>query len=275
MHSTCVRSALCAMQARHARVSSAPHMRAKSASRSGYHNAGETRTCPPCTTLTCRVRLALCRRDTHVSALHRTYVLRAFCAIMTPARHARVRPAPHIRTKSASRYAGETRTCPPCTTHTCGADSAPRYHDHDMIALRYHIMIARRHTHVSALHRTYVRRALCATRARHARVRSAPHIRAISALRHAGETLTCPPCTTRTCGEHFALCKRDMHVSALQCLHRTYVRRALRAIVIQARHARVRPISHMRANSALRYAGKTRTCPPCTAHTCRERFALS
>ena len=108
---------------------------------------------------------------------------------------------------------------------------------------------------MSALHRTYVRR----------------HLRAESALRYAGETCTCPPCTAHACEERFALCRRDTHVSTLHC---TCVRRALRAM--QARHARVRLAQHIRAESASRYhdAGETRMCPPCTAHTCEERFAL-
>jgi hypothetical protein len=236
--------ALRAMQARHARVRPAPHIRAKSASR--YHDAGETRTCPPCTAHTCEQRCALCRRDTHVSALICTYVRRELRAIMMQARHARVRPALHIRANSALRYAGETLTCPPCTAHTC----------------RESFAICGRDTQVSALHRTFVvQRALRATRARHECVRSAPHIRANSALRYAGETCTCPPCTARSahaCRERFALscCRRDTHVSAL---HRTCVRTALRAM--QARHARDSSATHMRAKSASRYydAGETRT----------------
>ena len=176
-------------------------------------------------------------------------------------RHARICLNPHLCEESASRHADETSTCLPCTAHSCRERFAQRGRD----------------TNVSALHRTYVRTALCAMQARHARVRSAPHMRAESALRYhdAGKTRTCPPCTAHACDQRFALCRRDTHVSAL---HRTCVRRALhaQAIIMQARHARVRPAPHIRAESVLRYhdACETRTCPPCTAHTYQERFAL-
>ena len=127
-------------------------------------------------------------------------------------RHARVRPAPYIRAAGASRYAGERRTS--------------------------------------------------------RRVSPAPHIRAEIASLHAGETCTCPPYTTHACGERFAPCGRDTHVSV--SIH-TYVRRALRAM--RASHPRLRPAPHIHAERALRNAGETRTCPLCTTPTCRECFA--
>ena len=141
---------------------------------------------------------------------------------------------------------------------------------------------------MSALPRTDVREALCAMRARHARVHPAPHILAGSASHHAGkhtrpctdvqgcavrfagktrkcqpcpahagrapryagETRTCTPCPAHTCGQRFAICWRDTHSSALL---RTVVRQALRATS---------------------YAGETRTCLPCPAPRCCMHSAL-
>ena len=233
----------------HTRVRPAPHIRAGSASR----YVGETRTCPPCPAHTCRIRFALCGRDAHVSALPRTYVQEALRARW--ARHARhgICPAPYIRAGSASCYAGETRTCLPCPAHSCGQRFA----------------LCDRDTHGSALPRTYMREALRAMQARHARVCPAPHTRAGSASRYVIETRMCPPCPVHTCGKRSALGGRDMHVSALP---RTLVRAAL--CIMWARHARVRPAPHIRAGSASRDAGETRTCPPCPAHSCRKRSAL-
>ena len=63
----CVQAVLRPEQARHARVSPVPH---PCAGRTSCY-AGETRTCPPCPAPMCWNRIALCRRDTHVSALPR------------------------------------------------------------------------------------------------------------------------------------------------------------------------------------------------------------
>ena len=160
---------------------------------------------------------------------------------------------------------------------------------------------------MSALPRTDVREALCAMRARHARVHPAPHILAGSASHHAGkhtrpctdvqgcavrfagktrkcqpcpahagrapryagETRTCTPCPAHTCGQRFAICWRDTHSSALL---RTVVRQALRAM--QARHARVCPAQHLGAACTPRYAGESHTCPPGPAQMCWKRSAL-
>ena len=123
--------------------------------------------------------------------------------------------------------------------------------------------------HVSARRRTDMREALCAMRARHARVRPGPH-------RYAGSAI-------------FRAMRTSLHVFFLPC---TYVRKTLRAT--RARHARVHPprtdvrdsvsrhagetrtcpAAHIRAGSASRYAGEMLTCPPGAAQTCGKRSAL-
>ena len=241
---------------------------------------GETSTCPPCpvqmcgkcfalcvryTLLSaplrresarlCRKLFALCRRYTHLSAPPRLYVQDALRAMRQdthlsalprsgPARisgnrftlcwrdaHARVLQAPHI-------CAG-TRTCP-----------ARAALPHTVVQEALRTVVRDKHVRrdVTALPRTYARKALHALRARHAR--------------------TCPPQPTSMCGRRFALCARYTHVSArppsAAAQPSTYVQEALRAM--WARHTRVRPSPHRFAVSASRFAGETLTCPPCPAH---------
>ena len=194
---TDVREALCAMRARHARhgVSTLLRTYLRKALRAvrRFAPCGQTHSalhrragmcCAFCwqdtkvsaLPRTCRTRSALCRRDTHVYALPRTYVRAALRDML--ARHALVSPAPHSCATSASRYAGETRTCLPCPAPRCCMHSA----------------LCRRVTHVSALPCTDVLEALCFMLARYARVCPAQHICVGSAPRYEGETRTFLPC---------------------------------------------------------------------------------
>ena len=206
----------------------------------------------------------LFRQDTHVSALIRTDVRVALCVMW--ARHARVRPAPHIVAESASRHSGGTRTCPP-------APPCPAHTPHDTRGKR--LALCGRDTHVSAPPRTYVQEALCAIRARHASVRPALHRCARSALRRVGKTRgTCLPCPAPRYGMRSALCRRDTPVSSRPCAD---VLGAHRAIMMRARHVRVSPVCpalHIRAGSASRHASRTGTYPPGPADKCGKHFAI-
>jgi len=202
------------------------------------------------------------------------------------ATHNSVCPVSHLGARSASRCMGETRTRPPVP---------------HLRALGERFALSRygQDTHVSAPSRscTCVRGPLrCPLRG------SVPHFKACR--RGAAERLAMYGRVThvsalygpaRACAERFAvfaLYERDTHVSALSrtcvrgtlravpwhgrgphvsALSRTCVRQAPRAV--WARHARIRPIPHPSAKSASRCMGETRTCLPCPALACGERFA--
>ena len=95
-------------------------------------------------------------------------------------------------------------------------------------------------------------------------------------MRCMGETRTSPPCPAHAlassvaCGERFALCGQDTHVSTLS---RTCVRRALRAV--WARHARVLPVPNPRAGGgASRCLGKSRETCPCPRQSALPRTCV-
>ena len=134
-------------------------------------------------------RIALCWRDTYVSAQLRNYMQEALHTML--ARHVRVRPAPHICSGRTQRYAGATRKCsaPPCT------------YEHD---------------------------ALRAMQTRHARVSPSqpPVLEDIGSMlmQHAR---TCFPRTSHMCGKRSALRWRDAYVSAQLRKYMQEARRAM------------------------------------------------
>ena len=179
-----------------------------------------------------------------MSAWPGAYVRGALRAMQV--RHARVCPdsqIPHRCAGSASRYAGKTRTCPPCPAHRCikrfalcrrdsHVSARPRTVVREAAASRnsgetltclpgpvqmcgQRFALCERDMHVSAWPGTYVREALRAMQARHARVCPAPHRCAGRAPLYAGETRTCLPCPVHMCGMSLAICRRDTHVSSL------------------------------------------------------------
>ena len=145
----------------------------------------------------CRQCFALCRRDTHVPALPLTYV-RGHCgqrfALCSRDMHVLTLPHTYVRADrgSALRFADVTQTCRP------------------------------------APHVRYVLAVLRPEQATHARVRLAPHL-------CAGRTSLCRrdthvfvlPSNAPMCWNRFAPCRRDTHVSALPL---TYVRAVLCAL---------------------------------------------
>ena len=146
---------------------------------------------------------------------------------------------------------------------------------------------------MSALSRTNMPGALRAAWAQHARVRPVPHLRAGHALRCISETNACPPCRGLSRARvqaarraTLAQLERVSHIpyllagSASRCrMGRTRTRPSCPALACgersgafrllsETRHARVRPVLHLRAGSASRCMGGNRMCPPRPAPAC-------
>ena len=267
---TCLPCPICSGRA--SRIAGETHTPCPSAERAGIalHSAGETHTCQlrVCHTHRCGTHFTLCRRETYILCLPHTYVLDALNAVQ--ARHARVSPAQHICSGSASRYeAKHTRVHPDmliCAVQARHARVSPaRAAPSRCVGSTLHYA-RETHTYVCTLLCTYVQAVLRAMQARHTRVRLTPLICWESAPRYAGETRTCLPRSSNICRKCCSLCSRDTYKSAQP---RTYMREARRATrarhtsapplpahgwealrAMQTRHARVSPFQHTGAGSA-------------------------
>jgi hypothetical protein len=192
--------------------------------------------------------------------------------------HACAAAAPRRHTQCVRLYSPEStqmvgmcsRTC--SRTHVCVRYASTRKSLHVLAHMQRHIRHVFDHfppvkwarktrtdKHASALSciKASVRAVNCSMKARHARVRPIQPL-------HAG------PGPTPDSGERrIALYGQDTHVCTLP---HTCVLGSLRTV--WARRARVRPVQHPRAGSASHRVGETRTCLPCPAPACWERFAL-
>jgi len=197
------------------------------------------------------------------------------CAAAAPRRHTQcVRLYNKLYSPESTQIVGMcSHTC--SRTHGCVRYASTRKSLHVLAHTRWHIIRhvfdhfppgkwacktrTRTDKHASALSciKASVRAVNCSMKARHARVRPIQPL-------HAG------PGPTPDSGERrIAMYGQDTHVSTLP---RTCVRGSL--CTVWARHARVRPVPHLRAGGASHRVGETRTCLPCPAPVCWERFAL-